>query len=139
MQIEPSVSAQLAIALRRARRERGVSIAALAAQAGVSARLVSEFEQLKRPHVSLETALRLLRLVNVSVVVAPSSAPPPDPSTRAERARLRRETWTGVKSTLTQSEDPEPPATLGARLAAVADVSRLAYAVRRAAALTESG
>lgn len=133
MQIEPSASAWLSVALRRARRERGVSIAALAAQAGVSARLVSEFEQQKRPHVSLETALRLLRLVDVSVVVAPSSAPPSDTSTRAERARVRRATWTGVKSTLAQSEDPAPPATPAARLAAVADVSRLAYAVRRAA------
>jgi transcriptional regulator with XRE-family HTH domain len=133
MQAEPSVSSELAVALRRARRARGVSIASLAAQAGVSARLVSEFEQQKRPHVSLETALRLLRLLDLEVAIAPTSGPPSDSSTRAERARVRRATWTGVKSTLAQSDDPTPPASPAARLAAVAHVSRLAYAVRRAA------
>ncbi|HMS02913.1 MAG TPA: helix-turn-helix domain-containing protein [Gemmatimonadaceae bacterium] len=133
MQPEPSASSELAVALRRARRARGVSIASLAAQAGVSARLVSEFEQQKRPHVSLETALRLLRLVDVEVAIAPTSGPPSDSSARSERARVRRATWAGVKSTLAQSDDPAPPASPAARLAAVADVSRLAYAVRRAA------
>jgi len=78
----------LAAALREARRERRVSIAALAAQAGVSPRLISEFEQGKRPHVSLDTALRLLELMQVPLLVAQAL-----PEIDEDRARRERASW----------------------------------------------
>jgi len=62
-------SATMAAALRQARRARKISIADLAAQAGVSPRLISDFELGKRPHVSLATAMRLLELVGLRVWV----------------------------------------------------------------------
>jgi transcriptional regulator with XRE-family HTH domain len=65
----------IASALREARRSRRMSIAELAASAGVSPRLISEFEQGKRPNVSLETALRLLTLVGVSLHLHDAAEP----------------------------------------------------------------
>lgn len=127
-----SLVTTLAAALRDARRARRLSIASLAAQSGVSPRLISEFERGKRPHVSLETTLRLLQLVDVTVTV--SGAPPPVDEDRAwsERAARRRRTWVGSQSTLAAHDAPTPPAGATARLAAVALASRLAVALRHA-------
>jgi len=91
----------LATALRDARRQQGLSIATLAVDAGVSPRLISEFEQGKRPNVSLETALRLLARVGVSVQL--NSVPMDDAQqARAQRAAVRRSSWTGSLSTLAE-------------------------------------
>ncbi|WP_373068872.1 helix-turn-helix domain-containing protein [Gemmatimonas sp.] len=132
MRADSSLVATLAAALRNARRAKRVSIAALAAQAGVSPRLISEFEQGKRPHVSLETASRLLHLMHVVVTVARAPSPVDADRARAERAAVRRQTWTGSQSTLAMHDDPRPPATAGARLAAVSGASALTVALQRA-------
>jgi transcriptional regulator with XRE-family HTH domain len=92
----------IASTLREARSNRRVSIAELAARAGVSPRLVSEFEQGKRPNVSLETALRLLELVGVSVHLHGTAAMADPERTRAQRAAIRRSSWTGSLSTLAE-------------------------------------
>jgi predicted transcriptional regulator len=130
-----SLTRDLATALRDARRARKVSIASLAAEAGVSPRLVSEFERHKRPHVSLETALRLLSLVEVAVVPVPimDDAETREARARAARAERRRATWTGFKGTLSAQDAPPAPSDAVARLAAVAEASRLAIALQGAA------
>ena len=130
--VTKSVS-QIAAALRSARRARRISIASLAAEAGVSPRLVSEFEQNKRPNVSLETALRLISLVELRVVIEPGASAA-DGAARAREARAveRRRSWVGAKTTLHDQQAPEPPASPEARIAAVANVSRLAAAIKRA-------
>lgn len=123
----------LASALRDARRRHGLSIAALAVEAGVSPRLIGEFEQGKRPNVSLETALRLLSLVGVSVRLH-DAAEPVDPAVaRAARAARRRSSWAGTLSTLQSQVDPSVPLSAAARIVAVADASALATALQRAA------
>lgn len=109
-----------------------MSIAELAASAGVSPRLISEFEQGKRPNVSLETALRLLTLVGVSLHL--HAAEPRDAAkARAERAARRRNSWTGTRSTLDAQINPSAAASPAARLGAVAHASALATALQRAA------
>ena len=122
---------ELAIALRNARKGRGLSIAALAAQGGVSPRLVSEFERGRRSQVSLDTALRLLQLVSVPLSIGGLSAPAAEYE-RAARAARRRSTWVGEKTTLTGHSVPASPASHAARLMAVAQASRLAVNLRNA-------
>jgi transcriptional regulator with XRE-family HTH domain len=123
----------IASALREARRSRRMSIAELAASAGVSPRLISEFEQGKRPNVSLETALRLLTLVGVSLHLHDAAEPTDSASARAERAARRRNSWTGTRSTLDAHVDPSAASSSAARLGAVANASALATALQRAA------
>ena len=123
----------IASALREARRSRRISIADLAASAGVSPRLVSEFEQGKRPNVSIETALRLLSLVGVSIRLLEAAEPDDAAQARAERAARRRNSWTGTRSTLEAQVDPSAAASSAARLGAVANASALANALQRAA------
>jgi transcriptional regulator with XRE-family HTH domain len=120
----------IASALREARRSRRMSIAELAASASVSPRLISEFEQGKRPNVSLETALRLLSLVGVSIRLL-EAAEPDDPA--QARAARRRNSWTGTRSTLDAQVDPSAASSSAARLGAVANASALATALQRAA------
>ena len=128
-----SVLRTIASTLREARRNRRMPIAELAASAGVSPRLVSEFEQGKRPNVSLETALRLLALVGVSVHLHRTAAMGDPELARAQRAAQRRSRWTGSLSTLQAQVDPSPPSLATARLGAVANASALATALQRAA------
>jgi transcriptional regulator with XRE-family HTH domain len=123
----------IASTLREARRNRRMSIAELAVSAGVSPRLVSEFEQGKRPNVSLETALRLLALVGVSVRLHDTGPMGDAELARAQRAAQRRSRWTGSLSTLQAQVDPSPPSLATARLGAVANASELATALQRAA------
>jgi transcriptional regulator with XRE-family HTH domain len=132
MSAPPLSTSELAAALRTARRARRISIAALAARAGVSARLISEFEQNKRPHVSLDTALRLLKLMEVPISVASTLQGTNSARARTERAERRRQTWTGVKTTLRDQDEPDTPASPAARLAAVANASRLAVSLQQA-------
>lgn len=121
----------LAATLRRQREARGLSIATLAAAVGVSPRLVSEFERGKRPHVSLETAMRLLEHVG-SQLSAVGSAVADEETNRAERAARRRRSWTGSFSTLAAQSAPPPPAEFAERLLAVAEASKLANGLRSA-------
>lgn len=122
----------LASTLRRARRELGLTIAQLAAEAGVSPRLVSEFERGQRPHVSLATACTLLRLAGVRERVEAPSAVADDRAATAERAERRRRTWVGQQTTLRAQVDPPAPAAYADRLAAVAQASRFGHALRDA-------
>lgn len=120
-------------ALRKARRTRRVSIAELAVRAAVSPRLISEFEQGKRPNVSLETALRLLSLVGVSIRLSEVADSLDVEKARAQRAARRRSEWSGSLSTLQNQVAPTAPSTATARLGAVARASALATGLQRAA------
>jgi transcriptional regulator with XRE-family HTH domain len=122
----------LASTLRQARRRRGVSIAALAVEASVSPRLISEFEQGKRPNVSLETALRLLSLVGVSFRLHDPAEATDPVQARAARAARRRDSWTGSLSSLQSQVDPSAPVSAVERLGAVANASTLATGLQRA-------
>jgi transcriptional regulator with XRE-family HTH domain len=121
-----------AAALRDARRARALSITQLAELASVSPRLISEMERGQRPHVSLETALRLMALVGAEVQVGRGRIEADESTARRARAEHRRRTWTGFTSTLAEQDNPPPPATPVARLAAVADASTLLYAIQQA-------
>jgi len=123
----------MASTLRDARRRRGLSIAALAAEAVVSPRLISEFEQGKRPNVSLDTALRLLSLVGVSFRLHDPAEATDPAQARAQRAARRRSNWAGTLSTLQAQVDASAPSSAAARLGAVAQASALATALQRAA------
>src|SRR5216110_3431006 len=88
--------------LQNARRQLDLSREELARRGGVSTRLVAELERGQRPNVSLESALKLLNVVGVSVVAkAPNGAAAEIRSEaaatleRAARAARRRQTWTG--------------------------------------------
>lgn len=122
----------LAATLRQARRARGMSITTLAVTAGVSPRLVSEFERGQRPHVSLETALRLLSLVDARVHIGDIGTDTAEAKARAARAEHRRRTWVGHKTTLREQADPAAPDSPQERLAAVAQASRLAASLQQA-------
>lgn len=126
--------------LNTARKQLNVSREELARRAGVSTRLVAELERGQRPNVSLETALKLLNAVGVSVIArAPNgaaaeirgaSAPVLE---RGARAARRRATWTG-RQILLHDEDDAPPSgrSKSERLASVAQVSKQAYLIASA-------
>lgn len=122
----------IATALRDARKAKKLSISALAAQSGVSPRLIGEFERGKRPNVSLDTALRLLAILNVRVALQNTSSARRDTATRAERAAIRRLTWVGHKGTVVDQDPPQAPDTRRGRLLAVAQASRFAVGLQRA-------
>ena len=77
-----------------------------------------------RAHVSFETAMRPLCLVDILVTFErqPASA---DEAARI-RADQRRMRWTGEKSTLSTQASPPPSSNAVERLTAVARASRLA-------------
>jgi transcriptional regulator with XRE-family HTH domain len=129
MSTDRSVVNRLAALLRTYRQARGMTVVALAAEVGVSPRLVSEFERGKRPHVSLDTAMRLLESVG-----APAFAPAPEvvdeAAARAERAARRRETWRGGYAKLSEQSPPTPSPRFAERLTAVAAASQLAVGLR---------
>lgn len=121
--------------LRNARRRIGLSRAELAQRGAVSTRLVAELERGQRPNVSLESALRLLSIVGISVVAkAPGGeaaeirSPSGATLERAARAAQRRQTWTGRHVHLRDDgDDPRPERSKSKRLASVAQVSKQAY------------
>lgn len=125
-----------------ARRQRGLSREELARRAGVSTRLVAEVERDQRPNVSLESVLRLLNIVGVSVVArAPDDASAEIRSEsgvileRAARVAVRRQTWTGRHISLhDEGDEPRPVRSRSKRLASVAQLSEQAYRVASAAA-----
>lgn len=132
MSSSPAILSSVSAALRTARRARGLSIAQLAARAEVSPRLVSEFERGLRPHVSLDTAIRLLRMVGVSLTVDGDERVVGDEADRRARAELRRRTWVGSKTTLAMQRTPIPPSPHAERLTAVARASLLAVGLQTA-------
>ena len=130
---------QVGSLLRTARKTLGLTQAELARRANVSERLWAEVERGERPNVSLETALRMLSEVGVTVRLNDqlgSSHELSDPKTqaaaRAARAAVRRVTWTGAQTTLARQGLPPEVAAEG-RLHAVGHVLEQAYAVARSA------
>ena len=121
--------------LKNARQQLGLSRAEIAQRAGVSVRLVAELERGQRPNVSLESALKLLNVVGVSVVAtAPDGAAAEIRSSstaalgRAARAARRRQTWTGRHIHLhDEGDDPRPGRSKSKRLASVAQVSKQGF------------
>ena len=126
--------------LRNARGQHGLSRLELAQRGGVSARLVAELERGQRPNVSLESALKLLRIVGVSVVArAPDGVAAEIRSEsaagleRAARAARRRQRWTGRHVYLRDGgDDPGPGHSKVKGLSAVAQVSKQAYLIASA-------
>lgn len=131
------LSGQLGELLRASRKELGISREALAESAGVSTRLIAEVERGERPNVSLESTLRLLSLVGISITAtSPSgvSARVHDSYSSARerqaRAAFRRRTWTGRRISL--REEGEAPAlgrSKSGRLATLSRVSKQAHAL----------
>ena len=132
-------SDRIGLLLKSARRQLGLTREAIAKLAGVSPRLVAELERGQRPNVSLESSLRLLDLAGVSVVArTPDGAVTSIHSKSVEalhrlaRAERRRKTWTGRLITLhEEGVDPRPVGATALRVAAVAEVSRQAYALSK--------
>jgi transcriptional regulator with XRE-family HTH domain len=130
-------SQQLATLLKSSRKALGLTQAAAAERSGVSVRLWAEVERAERPNVSLETALRMLAEVGVTMrlstadgIVASIRTSESDAATRAARAELRRQTWTGRKIRLMDDDDVTPmhndPAE---QISAVTRVSEQAFAI----------
>jgi transcriptional regulator with XRE-family HTH domain len=129
-----------------------MSRADLARESGVSVRLVAEFERGERPNISLETALRLLDLVGLSLSTkthgrsgARRAAIGPRATARAERdergdragsmtrAEMRRRSWTAGRSSRSGLDsEPVTPSAGAERIRAVAEASILAYAIAEA-------
>jgi transcriptional regulator with XRE-family HTH domain len=138
------LSTRIAGVLRTARKALGLSQKELACRVGVSHRLWAEVERGERPNVSLETALRMLREVGVTVRpedLLSSSRERKISSTsglasRAARAAIRRATWQGRQIRLGQEGDEVDETPTGSRrverLAAVGLVSQQAFAVANA-------
>jgi len=126
--------------LKAARKQLNVSREELARRGGVSTRLVAELERGQRPNVSLESALKLLNAVGVSVIAkAPNGAAAEIRSAsgpaleRAARAARRRQTWTGRQIQLHDEDDgPVSGRSRSDRLASVAQLSKQAYLIASA-------
>lgn len=123
--------------LQHARKQLNMSREELARRAKVSTRLVAELERGQRPNVSLESTLKLLNLVGVSIVAkAPDGATAEIRNSRSAalertaRAALRRRTWTGERIHL-RDEGGAPGAGRSdmERLSAVSLISKQAYAL----------
>jgi transcriptional regulator with XRE-family HTH domain len=131
------LSDRLGPVLRSARKQLNLSREELASRAQVSPRLVDELERSQRPNVSIESALKLLNIVGVSLVAkAPNglSAEIRGASAleleRAARAARRRETWKGRHVYMHDAgNDPRPAKSKAKRLVAVARVSKQAYLI----------
>lgn len=130
-------AAQLGAHFKAARKALRWSQRDVAESVGVSERLVREFERGLRPNLSVDTAFRLLAHVGVSIQVEGHGAfpsrvylPDMDAQSMAARAQIRRVTWRGAQTRLSSSEDePTPPRSRAQRMASVAQVSALAYAL----------
>lgn len=128
--------------LKNARQQLNLSRAEVAQRAGVSVRLVAELERGQRPNVSLESALKLLNIVGVSVVAtAPDGAAAEIRSSSAEalgraaRAARRRQTWTGRHIHLhDEGGDPHPERSRSKRLSSIA-LARIGGRHKRPAAV----
>ena len=131
------LSEKLAELLQRTRKQLGLSREELARRAQVSTRLLAELERGERPNVSLESTLKLLSLVGVSIVArAPDGATAEIRNARSisleriARAALRRRTWTGVHVQLHKAgEPPSGGRSHAERLSAVSQLSKQAFAL----------
>lgn len=132
---------RLGAVLKSARKALGLTQQELATRAGVSVRLWAEVERGVRPNVSLATALSMLREAGLTVSledVAGSTHQLLDAQSestaRRARAELRRATWSGQQSHITE---PDMPAKRQARKVnlpgAVTEVSEQANSMSRAA------
>ena len=135
---------QVGSLLRSARKTLGLSQKELARRANVSERLWAEVERGERPNVSLETALRMLSQVGVSVRLNDplgTSRELGDAQTtvaaRAARAAMRRATWNGTQTTLSEESVPPKAGKAGGRLRAVGQVSEQAFAIARSGRRTQ--
>ena len=134
------LSERFGVLLKNARQQLEMSRDDLARRGGVSARLVAEMERGQRPNVSLESALKLLTVVGVTVTAkAPNGATAEIRNAsaaaveRAARAARRRQTWTGRHVYLhDEGEDPRPGRSRAQRVAAVSRVSRQTFRVAAA-------
>lgn len=128
------LSRQLGELLRASRKDLHISREALARSAGVSTRLIAEVERGERPNVSLESMLKLLSLVGVSVVAtSPGGIPASVRDSeswvreRGARAAFRRANWTGRRIHLRdEGDEPRVGRSRSGRLAALTRVSRQA-------------
>lgn len=121
---------QIAKSLRAARLKLGATQKAMAERVGVSPRLWAEVERGERPNVSLETALRMLKAVGVTLRLedVPVRVTSEEEALQA-RAAHRRATWTGGRGRLGEDDEPRVDDLSEAdRLGAVAMVSQFAYA-----------
>ncbi len=131
---------QVGALLKTSRKALGLTQKELARRAGVRERLWAEVERGERPNVSLETALRMLSEVGVSVRLDDalgSSHKLRDPAAaaaaRAARAAIRRTTWSGRQIRLAEEgADPMDTNQGAAGLDSVARVSEQAFAVASA-------
>ncbi|MDQ2667368.1 MAG: helix-turn-helix domain-containing protein [Gemmatimonadota bacterium] len=131
---------QIGTLLRTSRKALRLTQKELARRAGVSERLWAEVERGERPNVSLETALRMLSEVGVSVRLDDplgASHVLHDPATgamaRAARAAIRRSTWQGRQIRLAQEGVDPPRAVPSANgVDATARVSEQAFVIARA-------
>lgn len=134
---------QIADLLKTVRKGLGLSQKELARRAGVSHRLWAEVERGERPNVSLETALRMLSEVGVSIRLTDPQGtsreirgPGTEAAARAARAAVRRATWQGRQIRLDQEGKESPAAARAAdRLGAVARVSEQAFTIARSRAV----
>jgi transcriptional regulator with XRE-family HTH domain len=137
------LSARIGVLLKEARAYLNLSRADVARRGGVSVRLVAELERGQRPNVSLESALKLLNVVGVSVIATAPHGPAAEirgesaaALEREARAAHRRRTWTGRRILLhDEGNDPRPSRSTAKRLASVTRVSTeahsIAFAVQR--------
>ena len=140
-------SIQVADVLRAARRQLGLSQAEVARRSGVSVRLAREVERGERPHVSLETALRLMEALGITMrldrpggVTAVVRTEASDAVARAARAAHRRAAWTGgVAPIATAPEAPLTGAGAAHRVRGVTAVSAEAHRVAKAATTARAG
>ncbi len=138
---------QIGALLRRSRKALGITQRELAQRAGVSVRLWAEVERGERPNVSLESALRMLSLVGVSVrldgplgAFRISADPAVAAESRAARAAVRRATWEGRQIRLDQ-EGAEDSLVMEAAVGidAVSRVSEQAYEVSQSRRRWDAG
>lgn len=140
MREAPMLSHDLGPLLKSARQQLGVTRETLAAKAGVSMRLVAEFERGQRSNVSLESALRMFTSVGITVVARAANGTAAEIRgaasarlERAARAARRRETWTGRHVHLRHSgEAPIAPRSRPRRIASVAAISEAAHVIASA-------
>jgi transcriptional regulator with XRE-family HTH domain len=134
------LAAQVGALLKASRKALGLTQKELARRVAVSERLWAEVERGERPNVSLETALRMLSEVGVSMRLddsVGSSHVLHDPATaaaaRKARAAIRRATWQGRQIRLEQEGVNTPPAKRRSNgLDAVARVSEQAFVIAQA-------
>lgn len=134
-------SARFGLLLKKARKQRNITRDQLARRGGVSTRLVAEMERGQRPNVSLESALRLMDAVGISIIAKASDGATAEMRNpliaaleREARAEQRRRTWTGRYIHLhDEGEDPRSVKSKRKRLSAVSDVSQHAYLIATSA------